>query len=90
MESKDPPVEVASDFLKRFGLDDGGMIRCDQGSEISWSEEFCTTMQCKYTCVIKPTGADNPAQNRGTELWNGTSAVTVRTLLYVATLLVIY
>ena len=34
-ESKDPPVEIASDFLKHFGLDDGGMIRCDQGGELA-------------------------------------------------------
>ena len=90
IESKDPPVEVALDFLKRVGLDDGGMIRCDQGGELAWSEKFCTTMQRKHGYVIEPTGADDPAQNRGAESWNDTFAVTVRALLYGAALSAVY
>ena len=40
MKSKDPPVETAGVFLTRYGLADGGIIRCDQGGELARSEEF--------------------------------------------------
>ena len=40
--------------------------------------------------MIEPAGADDPDQNGGAESWNDTFAVTVRTLLYGAALLVIY
>ncbi len=32
--------------------------------------------------VVEPTGADSPSQNGGTEIYNNTLAVKVRTLLY--------
>jgi hypothetical protein len=32
--------------------------------------------------VVKPTGANSPSQNGGAEVYNGTLAVIVRTLLY--------
>ena len=35
MKSKDLSVDKASDFLKRFSLADGGLIRCDQGGELA-------------------------------------------------------
>ena len=62
-KSKDPPVDIAADFLKRFGLADGGMIRCDQGGELARSNLFCTTMQRDHGYIIEPTEADNIAQN---------------------------
>ena len=89
-ESKDPPVEIVAGFLKRFGLANGGMIRCDQGSKLARSEAFGTTMQREHGYVIKPIGADDPAQNRGMESWNDTFAVTFRELLYGAALSAVY
>ena len=32
--SKDPPVETAGVLLTRYGLSDGGMIRCNQGGKL--------------------------------------------------------
>jgi hypothetical protein len=36
----------------------------------------------KHMYVVKPTGADSPSQNVGTEKWNDILAVTTRALLY--------
>ena len=60
-ESKEPPTETVTAFLRRHGHKDGGMIRCDQGGELARSEEFRTRVlkECDY--VVEPTGADDPA-----------------------------
>ena len=89
-ESKDPPTETATAFLRGHGHTDGGMIHCDQGGELARSEEFRTRVLKEYTFVVEPTGADDPAQNGGAETWNGTFAVTVRALLYRAALSAMY
>jgi hypothetical protein len=38
-------------------------------------------MLTEFGYVVKPTGADSPSQNGGTEIYNNTLAVKVRTLL---------
>ena len=85
-ESKEPPVEYASQFLTAFGLKSGGVIRCDQGGELARSEEFRTEMLKRHGYVVEPTGADSPSQNGGAERMNGTLGVMVQTLLYGAEL----
>ena len=65
--SKDPPVETAGAFLTKYGLIDGGMIRCNQGDELARSEDFRTRMMRDHGYVVEPTGADDPAQNGGAE-----------------------
>ena len=39
-------------------------------------------MMNEFTYTVEPTGANSPSQNGGTEKYNGTLAVKVRTLLY--------
>ena len=63
-ESKEPPTEMVTAFLRRYGHKDGGMIRCDQGGELARSEDFRTRVfkECDY--VVEPTGADDSSQNQ--------------------------
>lgn len=86
MTSKEPPIEEMSAHLEVFGLKNGGLLRCDQGGELARSEEFRTEMQKRHGYKVEPTGADAPNQNGGVERWNETFAVTVRALLYGASL----
>ena len=44
------------------------------------------TMQRDHHYSVKPTGADSPSQNGGVERYNNTMAVSVRALLYGASL----
>ena len=60
---KDPPVDTVRDFLKRFGRDGGGLVRCNQGGELARSEKFITELQRDHGYVVEPTGADDPVQN---------------------------
>ena len=69
-----------------YGRHSGGVIRCDQGGKLARSELFCTTMMDKHLYTVEPTGANSPSQNGGAERWNDTLAVTVRALLYGASL----
>jgi hypothetical protein len=46
------------------------------------SDEFRTTMMNDFAYIVEPTGADSPLQNGGAEIYNGTLAVKVCTLLY--------
>ena len=62
---KDPPVDTVKDFLKWFGRDDGGMVRCDQGGELTQSEKFRTDLQRGREYIVELTSADDPSQNGG-------------------------
>ena len=64
-ESKEPPTETATAFLRQHGHKDGGMIRCDQGGEFARSEEFRTRMLKDCDFAVEPTGAYDPAQMEG-------------------------
>ena len=81
-KSKEPPTELVDIFLKKYGLHDGGIIRCDQGGELARCEGFRTMALSSHGYVVESTGADSPSQNGGVERWNGSLAVTVRALLY--------
>ena len=89
-QSKDPPVDTVLDFLKFYGNDGGGIIRCDQGGELAKSTAFRTKVQAQYNYVVESTGADSASQNGGVERYNDTFAVMVRTLLYGSALPPIY
>lgn len=84
--SKEPPIEEMSAFLSEFGLKSGGLLRCDRGGELARSADFITTMQRDFGYKAETTGADSPNQNGGAERYNQTLAVTVRSLLYGASL----
>lgn len=44
IKSKDPPVDKATDFLKRLSLANEGLIRCDHRGELARSSLFRTMM----------------------------------------------
>jgi hypothetical protein len=85
-KTKDPPIELTRQFLKQFGHEAGGMIRCDQGGELARSEEWRTMVFKDFMYIVEPTGADSPSQNGQVERYNETVATITRTLLYGANL----
>ena len=84
--SKEPPIEEMSAFLSEFGLKSGGLLRCDRGGELARSTDFITSMQRDFGYKVETTGADSPNQNGGAERYNRSLAITVRSLLYGASL----
>jgi hypothetical protein len=80
--TKEPPIDEMSAFLSTFGLQEGGVIRCDQGGKLARSKEFCTRVLKDYQYKVEPTGADSPSQNGGVERFNQTIGATTRGLLY--------
>ena len=85
-KSKEPPIDLVSHFLQMYGRHSGGIICCDQGGELAWSNAFRTMALEKHLYVIEPTGTDSPSQNAGAKKWNNTLAVTTRALHYGASL----
>jgi hypothetical protein len=80
-KSKDPPLDILRIFMAKFGSG-MGVVRTDQGGELTRSAFFWEMMLEDFGYVVKPTGADSPSQNGGTKIYNNTLAVKVRTLLY--------
>ena len=85
-KSKDPPIDEMSGFLRIVGPKEGGFIRCDLGGKLANCKEFVTIMQRDHRYSVEPTGADSPSQNGGVERYNNTMAVSVRAILYGASL----
>jgi hypothetical protein len=99
-QSKEPPVEIVSDFLLVYSHKRGGVLRTDQGGELARSAKFREAMRIRNFelddgptaafpqhsafYAIEPTGAGAASQNGGVEKWNDTLATTVRALLYSA------
>ncbi len=79
--SKAPPIAILHAFFWKIGLANG-IIWTDQGSELAQSNKFRMVMMDKFSYMVEPTGSDSPMQNRGAEIYNGTLAVKVWTLLY--------
>jgi len=67
--------------MKKFG-NRGRIVRTDQGGELARSSEFKTVLESEFGYIVEPTGADNPSQNGGSEIYNDKLAVKTRTLLY--------
>ena len=80
-KSKDPPLDIVDSFLKKFGHNDGGSIRSDQGGELAKSAALADTVLRDHNYVFEPTGADSPSQNGAVETYNDKLAVRTRTLL---------
>ena len=72
--------------MKKFGVGNG-VFGTDHGGEMACSTSFHDMMLCEFGYIVKPTGADNPSQNRGAKIYNNTLAVKVWTLLYGSSLL---
>jgi hypothetical protein len=80
-KSKEPPLDILRAFMTKFGIA-SGVVRTDQGGELARSAAFRTMMLRDFGYVVEPTGADSLSQNGGSEIYNNTLAVKVRTLLY--------
>ena len=57
-----------------------------KGGKLANCKEFVTTIQRDHHYSVGLTGADSPSQNGGVEQYNNTMAVSVRVLLYGASL----
>jgi hypothetical protein len=89
-KSKEPLLDIVDSFLKKFGHDDGGSIRSDQGGELAKSSALADMVLREHNYVFEPTGADSPSQNWAVETYNDMLAVQTRTLLYGDNLPAIY
>ena len=69
-KSKEPPVDIINSFLRKFGHDNGGSIRSDQGGELAKSPALADMVLREHNYVFEPTGADSPSQNGGVETYN--------------------
>jgi hypothetical protein len=76
-KSKEPPLDILWSFMTKFGISNG-VICTDQGGELSFQD----MMLQEFLYVVKPTSADSPLHNGGTEIYNNTLSVKVWTLLY--------
>ena len=85
-KSKEPLLDIINSFLRKFGHEDGGSIRSDQGSNLAKSPALSDIVLREHNYVFEPTGADSPSQNGGVETYNDKLAVRTRTLLYGANL----
>ena len=80
--TKEPPLDIVSEFLQHHGHEDGGCIRTDQGGELAHSVAFQDLLLRNFHYTLEPTGADSPSQNDAVETYNDKFAVRARTLLY--------
>ena len=85
-KTKKPPTNIIRIFLTKYGHEDGGLIRVDQGGELARCNEWRTMALKEHRYVVEPTGADSPSQNGQAERFNETIATITRTLLYGADL----
>ncbi len=84
--SKEQHIDKMSAFLWVFGLADGGVLQCDQGSELAKSTRWRSHMLKEFNYKVEPTGADSPSQNSGVERFNQMLGTMRRALLYGASL----
>ncbi len=89
-KSKEPPLDIVNSFLKKFGHEDGGSIRSDQGGELARSPALANMVLREHNYVFGPTGANSPSQNGAVETYNDKLAIRTRTLLYGANLTAMY
>ncbi len=80
--SKDPPLDIVSEFLHHHGHKTGGSIRTDQGGKLARSLEFQDLVLRKFHYTLEPIGADSPSQNGAVEVYIDKFAVRTRTLLF--------
>jgi hypothetical protein len=88
--SKEPPIDKMSAFLWVFGLKEGGVLRCDQGGELSKSTRWHLHMLMEFNYKVEPAGADSPSRNGGVARFNQTLGTMTRALLYGASPLAEY
>ncbi len=80
--SKDPPLDIVSEFLHHHGHKDGGSILTHQGGELARSLDLQDLVLQKFHYTLEPTGTNSPSQNGAVEIYNDKFAVRVHTLLF--------
>jgi hypothetical protein len=80
--SKNPPLDIVTEFLHHHGHEDGGSIRTDQGGELARGVAFQDLLLRQFHYTLEPTGADSPSQNGAVEIYSNKFAVRTRTLLF--------
>jgi hypothetical protein len=85
-KSKDPPLDIIDQFLRKFGHEEGGSLRSNQGGKLAKSTALADMVLREHQYVFEPTGVDSPSQNGAVEVYNKKLAVRKRTLLYGANL----
>ena len=76
-------------FFAQFGNKSGGLLRTDQGGELTQSTAFWNAMlKKKYILVL--TGIDSPSQNGRADICNHVLGHTVHILLYISSIPVQY
>ncbi len=84
--TKGPPLDLIDKFLTRFGHPDGGLIKTDQGRELTGLQKLVDMVlwqyNWQYNYVVEPTEATSPSQNGAVETYNDKLAVHTHTLLY--------
>jgi hypothetical protein len=80
--TKEPPLDIVSEFLRHHGHEDGGCICKDQGGELAHYVAFQDLLLRNFHYTLEPTGADSPSQNGTVETYHDKFAVRARTLLY--------
>jgi hypothetical protein len=80
--SKDPLLDLASEFLHQHGHKDGGCVRTDQGGELAWSHASQDMLLRDHHYTLEFTGSDSLSQNGAAEIYNDKFGIKTRTLLY--------
>ncbi len=80
--SKDPPLDIVSEFLHHHGHKDSGSIRTDQGGELARSLDLQDLVLWKFHYTLEPTDTNSPSQNGAVEIYNDKFAMRVRTILF--------
>jgi hypothetical protein len=80
--TKDPPLDIISEFLQQNGHVDGGCIHTNQGEELAWSRALQDMVLCDHHYTLDPTSSDSPSQNSAVEVYNDKFGIKTRTLLY--------
>ena len=88
--TKEPPLDIVSEFLQHHGHEDGGCIRTDQGGELACSVAFQDLFLRNFHYTLEPTCVDSPSQNGVVEMYNDKFAVRARTHLFGSGLLAKY
>jgi hypothetical protein len=80
--SKEPPLDIISEFLHHHGHEDGGSIRTNQGGKLARSFEFQDLVLWTFHYTLEPIGADSLSQNGAVKIYNDEFAVHTCTLLF--------
>ena len=88
--TKEPQLDIVSEFLRHHGHEDGGCVHTNLGGELAHSVAFQDFLLRTFHYTLEPTGVDSLSQNGAVEKYNDKFAVRVCTLLFGSGLLAKY